>query len=80
LEAGRIQDVPAPPCPHRRIGDERTGWRPWGRIDVRGHRRYRHVVLSDAVRSDAAPAELLDAADVTVDAPGGATALLRTLL
>ena len=33
-----------------------------------------------AVRSDEAPAELLHAADVTVDAPEGAAALLRTLL
>ena len=33
-----------------------------------------------AVRSDEAPAELLQAADVTVDAPQGAAALLRTLL
>jgi len=33
-----------------------------------------------AVRSDEAPAELLHAADVTVGAPEGAAALLRTLL
>ena len=33
-----------------------------------------------AVRSDEAPAELLHAADLTVDAPEGAAALLRTLL
>ena len=33
-----------------------------------------------AVRSDEAPAELLQAADVAVDAPEGAAALLRTLL
>jgi trehalose 6-phosphate phosphatase len=33
-----------------------------------------------AVRSDEAPVELLHAADVTVEAPGGAAALLRTLL
>jgi trehalose 6-phosphate phosphatase len=33
-----------------------------------------------AVRSDEAPAELLHAADVIVDAPEGAAALLRTLL
>lgn len=33
-----------------------------------------------AVRSDESPAELLRAADVTVDGPDGAAALLRTLL
>jgi trehalose 6-phosphate phosphatase len=33
-----------------------------------------------AVRSDEAPAELLHAADLTVDAPQGAATLLRTLL
>lgn len=33
-----------------------------------------------AVCSDEAPGELLQAADVTVDAPAGAVALLRTLL
>lgn len=33
-----------------------------------------------AVRSDEAPAELLHAADLTVDAPQGAAALLRTLV
>ncbi len=33
-----------------------------------------------AVRSDEAPAELLQAADLAVDAPQGAAALLRTLL
>jgi hypothetical protein len=32
------------------------------------------------VRIDEAPAELLRAADVTVDAPAGAAALLRALL
>jgi hypothetical protein len=32
------------------------------------------------VRSDEAPAELLQAADVIIDAPEGAAALLRTLL
>jgi trehalose 6-phosphate phosphatase len=33
-----------------------------------------------AVRSDEAPAELLQAADVIIDAPEGAAGLLRTLL
>jgi hypothetical protein len=33
-----------------------------------------------AVRSDEAPAELLQPANVTVDTPHGATALLRTLV
>ena len=33
-----------------------------------------------AVRGDEAPAELLHAADVTVDAPEGTAALLQTLL
>jgi hypothetical protein len=33
-----------------------------------------------AVRSDEAPADLLQAADVIIDTPGGTAGLLRTLL
>ena len=37
-------------------------------------------VVRVAVRSDEAPSELLDRADVVVDGPAGALALLRELL
>jgi hypothetical protein len=57
------------------VGLRITGRRALGQLAARGISTARI-----AVRSDEAPAELLQAANVTVDAPQGAAAQQRTLL
>jgi trehalose 6-phosphate phosphatase len=76
LERGERPDLPL--CATCYLGDDLGDLAAFRALDQLAARGIGTARI--AVRSDEAPAELLHTADVTVDAPEGAPALLRSLL